>query len=164
MSRIIQKLRYLYRTCSESFQTVSGIGFTIVTLFVFVLPIQDWCLSVLPVMLQACIDQGKTIEETKNILISSCSYDGQNIITGLFAASRQIEPLYDAQCTTVLRQLTQMNLLQKEDVQQYALLNKLLQGSCPANGRSKATFRFFGPTRSLCIDNSIRSGWTSTDK
>ena len=87
--------------------------------------------SFLPVMLQACIDQGKTIEETRNILISSHSYDGQNIITGLFTVSRQIEPLYDARCTTVLRQLTHMNLLQKEDVQQYALLDKLLQGSCP---------------------------------
>ena len=88
-------------------------------------------MSFLPVMLQACIDQGKPIEETKNILISSRSYDGQNIITGLFTASRQIEPLYDTQCTTMLRQLTQMNLLRKEDVQQYALLDKLLHGSCP---------------------------------
>ena len=82
-------------------------------------------------MLQACIDQGKTIEETRNILRISRSYDGRNIITGLFTASRQIEPMYDARCTTVLRQLTQMNLLRKEDVQQYALLNKFLQGSCP---------------------------------
>ena len=85
----------------------------------------------LPVMLEACIDHhGKDIEHIKSILVS---HEGDadellnNIIQRLVMTPSDIEdkPLYDERCLAVLRRLKVMELLRKEDVQEYRLLHKL---------------------------------------
>ena len=83
-----------------------------------------------PVMLEACIDHRKDIDALIYMLTSDENDMGEeqnSIIQRLVMTPSDIEDkrLYDARCLTVLRRLKEMQLLRKEDVQEYVLLNKL---------------------------------------
>ena len=99
--------------------------------------------TLLPVMLEACIDHGKDIDVLKSMLVSH-DEDDMGVITRRCIIQRlnmthsdiEDKRLYDARCLTVLRRLKEMQLLRKEDVQEYRLLHKLCDKSLILNSHN----------------------------
>ena len=106
------------------------------------LVIKPQSVSFLPMMLKACADFGEnlvSIEEDEEE-----EYTEDTILHRLVMTDSNIEdkPLYDARCTTVLRQLKNMNMLCSSNVQEYALLNRLCLENTSCKFFARQRFEF----------------------